>query len=115
LPSDSSLACPICSKLFRDAVTTPCCSRTYDEECLQTHLLERDFTCPGCQSKITSLDKLRPDYHVRGLVQRYIDEEITKASLASVSEHTDDDDVVEVSTKTVLLEYGIDFAFSVDH
>jgi len=46
-PTDTSLACPIDNKLFRDAVKTPCCGTTYCEDCIQTHLLERDFICPN--------------------------------------------------------------------
>ncbi|KAJ7890471.1 DWNN domain-containing protein [Mycena olivaceomarginata] len=56
--NDPSLVCPIDSKLFRDAVKTPCCGTHYCEECIQTHLLERDFICPNCAKKIPSLDNL---------------------------------------------------------
>ncbi|KAG8741716.1 hypothetical protein FRC10_002543 [Ceratobasidium sp. 414] len=39
----SNLACPICERLTKNAVRTPCCRTTYCEECLQTHLLDHDF------------------------------------------------------------------------
>ena len=78
-PPDSSLACPLCTKLFRDAVKTPCCSRTYCEEDIQTHLLEHDFACPGCHSKINSLDKLIADSATRDRVRKYIEDEIAKS------------------------------------
>lgn len=78
-PTDSTLACPICSKLLRDAVKTPCCSRTYCEECIQTHLLERDFICPGCDAKIPSLDKLIPNKEMRSKVSEYIEKAIAES------------------------------------
>lgn len=72
-PSDTSLACPIDNRLFRDAVKTPCCGTTYCEECLQTHLMERDFTCPKCSQKIQSLENLAMDKPTRLKVAEYIE------------------------------------------
>ncbi|KAF8586436.1 DWNN-domain-containing protein [Ramaria rubella] len=67
-PSDPSIVCSLCQKLFREAV--------FCEECVQTFLLERDFLCPGCGSKIPSLDKLVMDKPTRTRVNDYIDKEI---------------------------------------
>jgi len=78
-PSDVSLVCPIDNKLFRDAVKTPCCSKAYCEECIQTHLLERDFVCPNCEKKILSLDKLIPDKVIRAKVSDYIEKKIEES------------------------------------
>jgi protein MPE1 len=75
-PSDPSISCSLCQKLFREAVKTPCCSKVYCEDCVQTFLLERDFLCPGCGSKIASLDKLVMDKPTRTRVNDYIDKEI---------------------------------------
>ncbi|KAJ7247616.1 DWNN domain-containing protein [Mycena haematopus] len=71
--NDPSLVCPIDGKLFRDAVKTPCCGTHYCEECIQTHLLERDFVCPNCAKKIASLDKLVVDKPMRTKVTDYIE------------------------------------------
>ncbi|TFK78541.1 DWNN-domain-containing protein [Polyporus arcularius HHB13444] len=78
-PSDPSLTCPIDGKLFRDAVKTPCCGTLYCEECVQTHLLERDFLCPNCARKIPSLDKLITDKPMRARVHDYVDSEIERS------------------------------------
>ncbi|KAG6833007.1 hypothetical protein H0H87_012593 [Tephrocybe sp. NHM501043] len=75
-PADASLACPIDHKLFRDAVKTPCCGTLYCEECIQTHLLERDFICPNCAKKVASLDKLIVDQPTRTKVNDYIEKAI---------------------------------------
>ncbi|KAG5654353.1 hypothetical protein H0H81_003811 [Sphagnurus paluster] len=75
-PTDTTLACPIDNKLFRDAVKTPCCGTLYCEECIQTHLLERDFICPNCAKKVASLDKLIVDKPMRTKVADYIEKAI---------------------------------------
>ncbi|KAJ6581563.1 DWNN domain-containing protein [Mycena capillaripes] len=77
--NDPSLVCPIDSKLFRDAVKTPCCGTHYCEECIQTHLLERDFICPNCAKKIASLDKLVVDKPMRTKVTDYIESVIEES------------------------------------
>jgi protein MPE1 len=84
-PADPQLTCPIDNKLFRDAVKTPCCGTTYCEECIQTHLLERDFTCPNCAKKVPSLDKLFMDKPMRTKVADYIDKVIEESKNEDVS------------------------------
>lgn len=79
VPSDIALACPIDNRLFRDAVKTPCCNKAYCEECIQTHLLERDFICPNCGKKIASLDKLIVDKPSRTKVADYIEKVIDQS------------------------------------
>ncbi|KAF9563120.1 DWNN-domain-containing protein [Agrocybe pediades] len=85
-PSDPTLACPIDNKLFRDAVKTPCCSKVYCEECIQTHLLEKDFICPNCGKKIQSLDKLIMDKPSRTKVSDYIEKAIEESRKESGEE-----------------------------
>ncbi|KAJ3826779.1 DWNN domain-containing protein [Lentinula raphanica] len=90
-PSDATLVCPIDNKLFRDAVKTPCCGTSYCEDCIQTHLLERDFICPSCGKKIASLDKLVPDFERRGRVNEYIQKAIDESRReAAASEEMED-------------------------
>ncbi|KAI0741590.1 DWNN domain-containing protein [Daedaleopsis nitida] len=78
-PTDSTFACPIDGKLIREAVKTPCCGTIYCEECVQTHLLERDFLCPNCARKIPSLDKLIVDKPMRVRVHEYVSAEVEKS------------------------------------
>ena len=78
-PSDPSLICPIDNKLFKEPKKTPCCGTLYCEECIESHLLERDFICPNCGRKISSLDRLVIDKPMRTKVLDYIDREIEKS------------------------------------
>ena len=89
-PTDPTLACPIDNRLFRDAVKMPCCGAAYCEECIQTHLLERDFVCPNCGKKIPSLDKLVVDKPMRTKVADHIDKVIEQ----SKREVTDEESAV---------------------
>ncbi|KAI0305857.1 DWNN-domain-containing protein [Multifurca ochricompacta] len=73
---DPSIVCLIDNRIFRDAVKTPCCGAPYCEDCIQTHLLEKDFICPNCGSKVASLDKLAIDKPMRTKVIDYICREI---------------------------------------
>lgn len=77
-PSDPTLVCPLCTKLFTQAVQTPCCQTNYCEECIQAHLLEHDFVCPNCDEKIGSLDRLVENGEMRERVERYIVDEIER-------------------------------------
>ncbi|CAO1620881.1 unnamed protein product [Parajaminaea phylloscopi] len=79
VPSDSSLACPLCSKLLRSAVLTPCCSTKYCEECIQTHLLEHDFHCAECEKRIADLGNLKRDDETRKRVETYVQEAVERS------------------------------------
>lgn len=93
-PTDTSLACPLCSKLLRDAVVTPCCKTKYCEECIQTHLLEHEFTCAECDKRIADLEQLKADDEMRKKVKEYVKETIEQSEReveeeASKAEHGD--------------------------
>ncbi|KAI9445590.1 DWNN-domain-containing protein [Lactarius indigo] len=84
---DPTIICPIDNRIFRDAVKTPCCGTAYCEDCIQSHLLEKDFICPSCASKVASLDKLAIDKPTRMKVADYIAREI-EASQKEEDSHT---------------------------
>ncbi|RKO84820.1 hypothetical protein BDK51DRAFT_26757, partial [Blyttiomyces helicus] len=57
-PVPDDLACPICTRLLSDAVSTPCCKTSYCDECIRFSLLENEdialrFKCPTCKSDLT--------------------------------------------------------------
>ncbi|CAK5283104.1 unnamed protein product [Mycena citricolor] len=107
-PTDASLACPIDNKLFRDAVKTPCCGTNYCEECIQTHLLERDFVCPNCAKKIPSLDQLIADKPMRIKVTDYIENAIEKSKTEGLTEEAGPSDAPK--EEEVYAEENMDMA-----
>ena len=76
---DESLICPICRKLFLDPVLTPCCRSAFCEECITNHLVEYDFECPSCESKVPSLKSLIVDGELLERVKGYVDGEIARS------------------------------------
>ncbi|KAK6520618.1 E3 ubiquitin-protein ligase rbbp6 [Arthrobotrys conoides] len=70
---EKGLACPIDNKLFKDAVKTPCCKKTYCDDCIQNALVESDLVCPNCDTKEVLLDRLIPDTETRERVKEYLD------------------------------------------
>lgn len=107
-PVDESLTCPICKKLVWEAVRTPCCDTAFCEECITTHLLEHDFECAMCESKIASLDKLKLDQDLRDKVKGYVDGEIerSKKDAAADGETVKDEEGAASDWKDAKAENG---------
>ncbi|CAL5874905.1 uncharacterized protein PFLUO_LOCUS9207 [Penicillium psychrofluorescens] len=55
------LECPIDKRMFLEPTKTPCCQRTYCNDCITNALIESDFVCPGCGTEGVLLDNLTPD------------------------------------------------------
>ncbi|POY70066.1 hypothetical protein BMF94_6928 [Rhodotorula taiwanensis] len=85
-PTDPDLTCPICSKLLRDAVLTPCCSTAFCDECVTNALLDNDMLCPECETRIKSLEKLKEDDDRRERAKKYVDETVAASKEAAEEE-----------------------------
>jgi len=72
------LICPVCTRLLHTPSRTPCCKSLYCEECIHNHLLDNDFVCPSCESKISSLNRVKPDEEVKRQVDEFVDVEVEK-------------------------------------
>lgn len=55
------LECPIDKRMFLEPTKTPCCNRTYCNDCITNALIESDFICPGCSTEGVLLDNLTVD------------------------------------------------------
>ena len=82
MPSDPTLACPLCTKLMRDAVKTSCCQTSFCEECVQTHLFEHDFVCPECEKRIPDIEMLKIDDVLRKKIREYVEKAIARSEEA---------------------------------
>ena len=65
------LECPIDKRLFVDPVKTPCCQRTYCNECISTALIDSDLTCPSCSTENVTLEELVPDEETQAKVDTF--------------------------------------------
>jgi protein MPE1 len=71
---DRGLECSIDKRIFIDPMKTPCCEKTYCNDCITNALIESDFTCPGCQTDGVLIDDLKPDDETSTKIKRYLEE-----------------------------------------
>lgn len=82
---DLGLECPIDKRMFIDPMKTPCCEKTYCNDCITNALIESDFVCPGCQTEGVLIDDLKPDDEAVTKAKDYLTQKDTKAKEASKS------------------------------
>lgn len=68
------LECPIDKRLFVDPVKTPCCGKTYCNECIENALVDNDLTCPNCNTPNILIDNLTADDEAKAKIKAYEDE-----------------------------------------
>ncbi|SPN97315.1 related to MPE1 Role in mRNA 3` end formation [Cephalotrichum gorgonifer] len=61
---ERGLACPADKKMFIEPMKTPCCGKTYCNDCITNALIESDFVCPACKAEGVLIDDLKPDDEV---------------------------------------------------
>ena len=71
---DRRLECPIDKRIFIDPMKTPCCEKTYCNDCITNALIESDFTCPGCHTDGVLIDDLIPDDETSKKIKEYLEE-----------------------------------------
>ncbi|KAI9740850.1 MAG: hypothetical protein M1818_004455 [Claussenomyces sp. TS43310] len=71
---DRGLECSIDKRMFIDPMKTPCCEKTYCNDCITNALIDSDFTCPGCQTDEVLIDNLTPDVEMSAKIKEYIEE-----------------------------------------
>ena len=71
---DRGLECPIDKRIFIDPMKTPCCEKTYCNDCITNALIESDFTCPGCQTDGVLIDDLKSDDEATMKIKAYLEE-----------------------------------------
>ncbi|KAI9683654.1 MAG: hypothetical protein M1829_004959 [Trizodia sp. TS-e1964] len=70
---DLGLECSIDKRLFVEPMKTPCCGRTYCNDCITNALVESDLTCPGCDSDGILIDNLVSNDEVALKITKYIE------------------------------------------
>jgi protein MPE1 len=95
------LTCPVCTRLLHTPCRTPCCQTLYCEECIHNHLLDNDFVCPSCESKISSLKKVKVDETVKEEVSSFIEGEVErrKKERDAIEEEEEGDDKPKVKAE----------------
>lgn len=70
------LKCPIDQRMFVEPMKTPCCGKTYCNDCISNALIESDFVCPSCATTGVLLDNLTPDDDMGTRLKSYEEEKI---------------------------------------
>jgi protein MPE1 len=94
------LECPIDKRLFVDPVTTPCCQRTYCNECISTALIDSDLTCPSCSTENVTLEELVSDDEIQVKVDAYRSEKAAEKKQGDDTKSTDSSPKVKAATPT---------------
>lgn len=65
------LECPIDKRMFLEPTKTPCCQKTYCNDCITNALIESDFVCPSCATEGVLLDNLSLDHEAVSKIKAY--------------------------------------------
>ncbi|KAK7419900.1 Protein mpe1 [Neonectria punicea] len=68
------LVCSIDKKMFIEPMKTPCCQKTFCNDCITNALIESDFVCPACQTEGVLIDDLQSDEETSKKIQEYLKE-----------------------------------------
>jgi len=82
---ERGLACPIDKKLFIEPMKTPCCQKTYCNDCITNALIESDFVCPNCKTDGVLIDDLQADDEAAKKMDDYLKEKTEKKAPAPAS------------------------------
>ncbi|CAH8656876.1 unnamed protein product [Heterobilharzia americana] len=74
------LICPLCNKLFSDAVLVSCCGTTYCNECIMGHVFDSQVLgshkCPNCEAVLTDHESsIFENALVRSLIRDWLADE----------------------------------------
>ncbi|KAI1821368.1 DWNN domain-containing protein [Xylaria intraflava] len=87
---EKGLLCSIDNRMFIDPMKTPCCEKTYCNDCITNALIESDFICPGCQTDGVLIDDLKADDEASAKIRKFLqDRENIKVKEQSPSPSVD--------------------------
>ncbi|KAK4994755.1 Protein mpe1, partial [Cryomyces antarcticus] len=70
------LECSIDKRIFVDPMKTPCCGKTYCNDCIENALVNSDLVCPGCSTEGVLIDNLVPDEETNAKIKAYEEEQL---------------------------------------
>lgn len=100
------LECPIDKRMFVNPMKTPCCGKTYCNDCIENALLESDLTCPGCETENISLESLEPDAETIQKIKDYEADTSDKKASSPYPSPKSPDSSSRVGTKSPSSESG---------
>ncbi|KAK2747617.1 hypothetical protein FQN55_004971 [Onygenales sp. PD_40] len=86
------LQCPLDKRMLLEPTKTPCCKKTYCNDCITNALIESDFVCPNCSAEGVLLDNLTVDEEAVSKLKDYEKEKAEKRDKGKQESPCDDDD-----------------------
>lgn len=71
---DRGLECSIDKHLFVEPTKTPCCEKTFCNDCISNALLDNDLRCPECSTENILIDDLKPDEEMVAKIRKFEEE-----------------------------------------
>ncbi|KAF1984383.1 DWNN-domain-containing protein [Aulographum hederae CBS 113979] len=68
---DRGLECSIDKRMFVDPMKTPCCGKTYCNDCIENALVNSDLVCPNCSKDGVLIDDLVSDEEMIKKIKDY--------------------------------------------
>ena len=96
------LQCPIDKRLFVDPMKTPCCGKTYCNECITNALIESDLVCPGCDTEDIIIETLVSDEDMKNSIKAYEADKAYEQKASSESQESTSK--LEVTTEAIKSE-----------
>jgi protein MPE1 len=97
---ERGLECDIDNKMFIDPMKTPCCAKTYCNDCITNALIEGDLVCPSCQTEGVLIDDLMPDEETTAKIEEYLKEKEQAKKERSKTPEAANLPIVDESTET---------------
>ena len=69
---EKGLLCSIDKRMFIEPMKTPCCEKTYCNDCITNSLIESDFVCPACGTDRVLIDDLKADDETSAKIQEHL-------------------------------------------
>lgn len=82
---ERGLECPVDKKMFIEPMKTPCCEKTYCNDCITNSLIESDFVCPACKAEGVLIDDLKTDEEAVEKIKAFLAEKDGKTKEGSKS------------------------------
>ncbi|OHE94145.1 MPE1 protein [Colletotrichum orchidophilum] len=99
---EQGLECPIDKKMFIDPMKTPCCQKTYCNDCITNALIESDFICPNCSTEGVLIDDLKADEETAEKMREFLKEKSDAKSPTAASPPPASSPKENAETKTEL-------------
>ncbi len=97
---EKGLECSIDKRIFLEPTRTPCCGKTYCNDCIINALIENDLVCPGCSTEGVLIDNLVPDEKTAAEIKAFQEEKASTGTSKNKPENSLEGEPVTSTSKS---------------